>query len=112
MYFPRVGRIVEAGTAWSSSLSFHPPTHCWLHSDPKSFITQVYISGRPFVLRDASEPRRTLKLSDRAENLEAIEQRLKTDILVEANKCVSHFRRTSASYQCLVHQVRRARAYA
>ncbi|EMD34003.1 hypothetical protein CERSUDRAFT_117523 [Gelatoporia subvermispora B] len=46
----------------------------------------VYISGRPFVLRDSAEPRRTLKLSDRAENLEAIEQRLKSDILVEANK--------------------------
>ena len=46
----------------------------------------VYISGRPFVLRDASEPRRTLKMSDRAENLEAIELRLKNDILVEAHK--------------------------
>ncbi|KAI0360175.1 hypothetical protein OH77DRAFT_1394828 [Trametes cingulata] len=46
----------------------------------------VYISGRPFVLRDASEPRRTLKLSDRAENLEDIERRLKSDILAEANK--------------------------
>ncbi|KAH9856633.1 inositol hexakisphosphate-domain-containing protein [Lenzites betulinus] len=46
----------------------------------------VYISGRPFVLRDASEPRRTLKLSDRAENLEDIENRLKNDILAEANK--------------------------
>ncbi|KJA26349.1 hypothetical protein HYPSUDRAFT_36651 [Hypholoma sublateritium FD-334 SS-4] len=44
----------------------------------------VYISGRPFVLRDASEPRRTLSLSDRAENLEAIEHRLKNDILQEA----------------------------
>ncbi|KAG6879608.1 hypothetical protein C0992_000636 [Termitomyces sp. T32_za158] len=44
----------------------------------------VYISGRPFVLRDASEPRRTLSLSDRAENLEAIESRLKNDILQEA----------------------------
>ncbi|TFK40212.1 inositol hexakisphosphate-domain-containing protein [Crucibulum laeve] len=44
----------------------------------------VYISGRPFVLRDASEPRRTLSLSDRAENLEAIEMRLKNDILQEA----------------------------
>lgn len=47
---------------------------------------QVYISGRPFVLRDASEPRRTLKLSDRAENLEAIELRLKNDILSESAK--------------------------
>ncbi|KAI0707157.1 inositol hexakisphosphate-domain-containing protein [Earliella scabrosa] len=46
----------------------------------------VYISGRPFVLRDASEPRRTLKLSDRAENLEEIERRLKADILAEAAK--------------------------
>ncbi|KIY62129.1 hypothetical protein CYLTODRAFT_494858 [Cylindrobasidium torrendii FP15055 ss-10] len=44
----------------------------------------VYISGRPFVLRDASEPKRVLALSDRAENLEAIEQRLKNDILQEA----------------------------
>ncbi|KAH9957448.1 inositol hexakisphosphate-domain-containing protein [Russula dissimulans] len=43
----------------------------------------VYISGRPFVLRDSSEPRKTLPLSDRAENLEAIEQRLKNDILTE-----------------------------
>jgi hypothetical protein len=49
----------------------------------------VYISGRPFVLRDASEPRRTLKMSDRAENLEAIELRLKNDILAEAQKYVS-----------------------
>ncbi|KAI0685965.1 inositol hexakisphosphate-domain-containing protein [Cytidiella melzeri] len=46
----------------------------------------VYISGRPFVLRDAGEPRRTLKISDRAENLEAIELRLKNDILTEAHK--------------------------
>lgn len=46
----------------------------------------VYISGRPFVLRDVAEPRRTLKLSDRAENLEAIELRLKNDILSEAQK--------------------------
>ncbi|KAI9567360.1 inositol hexakisphosphate-domain-containing protein [Boletus coccyginus] len=46
----------------------------------------VYISGRPFVLRDTSEPRRTLSLSDRAENLEAIEDRLKHDILQEASK--------------------------
>jgi len=46
----------------------------------------VYISGRPFVLRDASEPRQTLSLSDRAENLEAIELRLKNDILLEATR--------------------------
>ncbi|KAK0194057.1 inositol hexakisphosphate-domain-containing protein, partial [Armillaria mellea] len=46
----------------------------------------VYISGRPFVLRDASEPKRTLSLSDRAENLEDIELRLKNDILHEASR--------------------------
>lgn len=49
-------------------------------------ILEVYISGRPFVLRDAAEPRTTLKLSDRAENLEDIECRLKNDILAEGNK--------------------------
>ena len=47
----------------------------------------VYISGRPFVLRDASEPRKTLPLSDRPENLEAIELRLKNDILAEGMRC-------------------------
>ncbi|KAF7295972.1 hypothetical protein MKEN_01411800 [Mycena kentingensis (nom. inval.)] len=44
----------------------------------------IYISGRPFVLRDVAQPRRTLVLSDRAENLEAIENRMKNDILQEA----------------------------
>ena len=51
-----------------------------------SSIPKVYISGRPFVLRDAAEPRRALKLSDRAENLEEIERRLKNDILAESAK--------------------------
>jgi len=46
----------------------------------------VYISGRSFVLRDASEPRKTLRMSDRAENLEGIEERLKNDILQESIK--------------------------
>ncbi|KAF5391632.1 hypothetical protein D9757_002462 [Collybiopsis confluens] len=46
----------------------------------------VYISGRPFVLRDAAQPRRTLSMSDRAENLEAIELRLKQDILQEGSR--------------------------
>lgn len=46
----------------------------------------VYISGRSFVLRDASEPRKNLPLSDRAENLEDIEKRLKNDILQESVK--------------------------
>ncbi len=46
----------------------------------------VYISGKPFVLRDGSVPKNTLALSDRAENLEGIEDRLKSDILKEAKK--------------------------
>lgn len=44
----------------------------------------LYISGRPFVLRDVENPRRTLKISDRASNLEGIEDRLKEDICREA----------------------------
>ena len=54
--------------------------------DINGIFSLVYISGRPFVLRHASEPRRTLSLSDRAENLEAIENRLKNDILQEATR--------------------------
>lgn len=37
-------------------------------------------------MRDASEPRKTLSLSDRAEALEGLEQRLKQDILQESLK--------------------------
>ncbi|KAF8071749.1 inositol hexakisphosphate-domain-containing protein [Lyophyllum atratum] len=59
----------------------HPSHVVWFSTREEPI---VYISGRPFVLRDASEPRRTLSLSDRAENLEAIETRLKNDILQEA----------------------------
>jgi len=58
-------------------------------STHKSFI--VYIGSRPFVLRDAAEPRRNLRFADRAETLEAAEQRLKDDILAEAAKYVFHY---------------------
>ncbi|WFD36790.1 hypothetical protein MCUN1_003679 [Malassezia cuniculi] len=44
----------------------------------------VYVGDRPFVLRDAHAPTHTFSLSDRAASLEAIEQRLKNDILDEA----------------------------
>jgi len=50
----------------------------------------VYIGSRPFVLRDATEPRQNLQFADRAETLEAAEQRLKDDILSEAAKYVLH----------------------
>lgn len=60
-------------------------------SSPLSFSTApadetqpVYISGRPFVLRDASHPTQTYPVSERAENIEAVEHRLKLDILREA----------------------------
>ena len=59
---------------------------CMISTSYATLLYAVYLSGRPFVLRDASEPRRTLSLSDRAENLEDIEQRLKTDILQESSK--------------------------
>ena len=48
----------------------------------------VYIAGRPFVLRDSADPRNTVELSDRAESLEAIEVRLKNDVLAEAARYV------------------------
>lgn len=46
----------------------------------------VYISGRPFVLRDLSAAKTTMALSDRAEVLEGIERRLKDDILQESRR--------------------------
>lgn len=49
-------------------------------------MTTVYCNGRPYVLRDASNPFQTLALSDRASNLEDIERRLKLDILEESRK--------------------------
>ncbi|CUA76059.1 Paladin [Danio rerio] [Rhizoctonia solani] len=46
----------------------------------------IYIAGRPYVLREASDPKTALQLSDRASNIEAIEDRLKADILAEAHR--------------------------
>lgn len=46
----------------------------------------VYISGRPFVLRDIAAAKTTMTLSDRAENLEGIERRLRDDMLLESKK--------------------------
>ncbi|PKI83269.1 hypothetical protein MVES_002830 [Malassezia vespertilionis] len=46
----------------------------------------IYVGDRPFVLREANRPKYSLGLSNRAENLEAIEERLKQDILQEARK--------------------------
>ncbi|KAF8340378.1 inositol hexakisphosphate-domain-containing protein [Cantharellus anzutake] len=72
-----------------------PPTHSPSATPPNCsrcvfFSTReepvVYLSGQPFVLRDASDPTEALSLSVRAENLEAIESRLKADILAEAAK--------------------------
>ena len=42
------------------------------------------------MLRDAAEPRQNLQFADRAETLEAAEQRLKDDILTEAAKYIFH----------------------
>ncbi|WFC98121.1 hypothetical protein MYAM1_000844 [Malassezia yamatoensis] len=46
----------------------------------------IYVGDRPFVLREAHKPKESLNLSDRAENLESIEKRLKMDILAEAER--------------------------
>ncbi|GAA5990599.1 hypothetical protein JCM11641_007799 [Rhodosporidiobolus odoratus] len=52
------------------------------------FVTReepiLYIGGHPYVLREASHPTRTYSISDRAENLEEIESRLKQDIIRES----------------------------
>lgn len=48
----------------------------------------VYIGTRPFVLRDAADPTRNLQIADSAEILEAVELRLKNDILREAARYV------------------------
>lgn len=44
----------------------------------------LYIGARPFVLREQSSPTVTFSLSSRAEALEAIEERLKQDVLRES----------------------------
>jgi hypothetical protein len=44
----------------------------------------LYISGRPYVLRDSSTPLRTLPWAGSAASLEAVEERLKRDVLKEA----------------------------
>ncbi|KAF8492621.1 inositol hexakisphosphate-domain-containing protein [Russula emetica] len=91
---PRVGSLNVFGAAQPRSQGLrailsilrarstdNSPSHViWISTREEPI---VYISGRPFVLRDSSEPRNTLHLSDRPENIEAIEQRLKNDILVE-----------------------------
>lgn len=73
-----------------SALNCHPtedkndPRYCaWVCTREEPV---VYVGDRPFVLRDALKPRETMSMSSRAENLEAIEKRLKQDILTEAVK--------------------------
>lgn len=68
------------------SVRFHILSNCEGKKRVLNFRIVVYISGRPFVLRDSAAPRSTLHMSDRVENLEAIEMRLKLDILTEAAK--------------------------
>ncbi|ORX37949.1 inositol hexakisphosphate-domain-containing protein [Kockovaella imperatae] len=48
--------------------------------------TLIYCNGRPYVLRDAASPFKTLAFSERAANIEDIERRLKLDILDEARR--------------------------
>ncbi|GAA5826021.1 hypothetical protein JCM11251_000094 [Rhodosporidiobolus azoricus] len=46
----------------------------------------LFIGGQPYVLREASHPTRTYSISDRAQNLEDIETRLKQDVLRESRR--------------------------
>ncbi|PWN22032.1 hypothetical protein BCV69DRAFT_281942 [Microstroma glucosiphilum] len=46
----------------------------------------LYIGARPFVLREHSNPASSFSLSSRAENLQAIETRLKADVIREASR--------------------------
>lgn len=59
----------------------HPRKCLWFNTREEPV---VYIGTRPFVLRDATDPRQNLQVADSADILEAVEQRLKEDILKEA----------------------------
>ncbi|KAE8257943.1 hypothetical protein A4X13_0g2006, partial [Tilletia indica] len=69
----------------TATLSPSPPqnTCIWVCTREEPVI---YVSGRPFVLREASAPTETFGLSTRASNLESIERRLRADILKEAER--------------------------
>ena len=56
---------------------------CWISTREEA---QVYLGGRPFVLRDGASPKDDVLLSDRTSSLEEIEDRLKQDILREASR--------------------------
>ncbi|CEQ43057.1 SPOSA6832_04952 [Sporobolomyces salmonicolor] len=50
-----------------------------------SYTDRTFLTGaQPFVLRDAAHPTRTYSISNRAENLEEIEARLKQDVIRES----------------------------
>ncbi|KAE8220931.1 hypothetical protein CF326_g8662, partial [Tilletia indica] len=73
--------------------TYHPLLHFHLNTSrtPASGYAHgeepvIYVSGRPFVLREASAPTETFGLSTRASNLESIERRLRADILKEAER--------------------------
>jgi hypothetical protein len=68
--------------------SFHDIHIYLLMSYLLCILNIVYIGTRPFVLRDAADPTRNLRIADSAEILEAVELRLKNDILREAAKYV------------------------
>ena len=78
------GRCVWFCTREEPISEFHDSFRRYLLEPPAS----VYISGRPFVLRDSSAAKTTMTLSDRAEVLEGIERRLKDDILQESRRYV------------------------
>ncbi|CAD6922391.1 hypothetical protein CF336_g6584 [Tilletia laevis] len=82
---PIARRRSSAATATATEGSTHhyQNTCIWVCTREEPVI---YVSGRPFVLREASAPTETFGLSTRASNLESIERRLRADILNEAER--------------------------
>ncbi|CAO1617411.1 unnamed protein product [Parajaminaea phylloscopi] len=67
----------------SSSRAEERPRTVWVCTREEPIL---YIGARPFVLRESASPTVTFSLSSKAEALEAIEERLKQDVLREAAK--------------------------
>ncbi|CAD6973573.1 unnamed protein product, partial [Tilletia controversa] len=79
----RSSAATATATATEGSTHHYQNTCIWVCTREEPVI---YVSGRPFVLREASAPTETFGLSTRASNLESIERRLRADILNEAER--------------------------
>lgn len=82
----RPGLVKPSHCHWFSTREEPIGTSITSHERRDLHLQIVYLSGRPYVLRDSASPRDGVTLTDRTENLEAIERRLKADIVAEAAK--------------------------